>query len=196
MSNKKYETEFMGMDGSLASKFPTGLGTGNVGLSNYVSPTAAQLSAFGTNPLISQPQLFPGTSVAVPGVAASMAGWQAGPGAGGNQYSFLPKERTDMPDVEGKWMNRANMALTAAQVGTSIYGAVQQAKMNKFMQSYYQDSMDRANADFTNTVQAANESLSSKRERQLSAQGVATGSQEMQQGVASYMDQWGAKNKV
>jgi hypothetical protein len=56
--------------------------------------------------------------------------------------------------------------------------------------------MDRANADFTNTVQAANESLSSKRERQLSAQGVATGSQEMQQGVASYMDQWGAKNKV
>lgn len=101
-----------------------------------------------------------------------------------------------LPKAEGSWIKGAKLGLSAVQTGMGIYSAINQAKMNKFMQSYYKDQMNLMKTDFTNTAKAANEALAGKQERLLSAQGYSMGSQEMTQGVADHMAKWGAKESV
>lgn len=104
--------------------------------------------------------------------------------------------KTEMPFAEGKWATNAKLGLGAAQVGLGIYNAMQQTKMNKFMQSYYNTQMDLMKTDFSNAARSSNEALHSREQRVLSAQGHDINSQEMQQGVADKMSRWGAKETV
>jgi len=101
-----------------------------------------------------------------------------------------------LPGAEGGWMKNAEFGLGVAKVGLDVYNAMEQSKMNKFMKSYYSDQMDMMKTDFTNAAKGANEALSSREERRLSAQGYAIGSEGMQQGVANTMARWGAKETL
>lgn len=103
------------------------------------------------------------------------------------------------PDKLGGWSDKnglGGMALGAAEVGLGVYNALEQSKMNKFMRSYYGDQMDMMQADYTNNARSANEALSSRQQRIMSAQGIDPNSAEGKQGVAGYMDQWGAQETV
>lgn len=144
--------------------------TGNTGYSNFAN---------GVNPALGNFSLFP----------------NANKSSGTDFFSsFTPDQ--GLPEKQGGWVQGANMAISALQSGTGIYSALQQAKMNDFMKSYYKDQMNLMKTDFANSARSANEALAGKQQRILSAQGYATDSEEMQQGVAAHMAKWGAKETV
>lgn len=143
---------------------------GNTGYSNFAN---------GVNPALDSFSLFPHAN------KSSGTGFLS---------SFTPDQ--GLPEKQGGWMQGANLAIGALQAGTGIYSAIQQAKMNDFMKSYYKDQMNLMKTDFANSARSANEALAGKQQRTLSAQGYATDSEEMQQGVAAHMAKWGAKETV
>jgi len=139
--------------------------------------------------------------------AATATGQFAGFGGGPNTSPYYGADifkggsgggapKTDLPFAEGKWATNAKLGLGAAQVGLGIYNAMEQSKMNKFMQSYYNTQMDLMKTDFSNAAKSSNEALHSREQRRLSAQGHDIDSQEMEQGVANTMARWGAKETV
>ena len=162
--------------------------SGEFNSANIVNPNyGSQMLSYGANPALTKPSLFPGTEIETPGIGFSEKNLDRSYGVPGD---------VKMPDKEGGWMEGAGLAISALQAGTGIYSAIQQAKMNDFMKSYYKDQMNLMRTDFANSARSANEALAGKQERILSAQGVATGSEEMEQGVAAHMAKWGAKETV
>ena len=159
----------------------------NISAPNYFSADGTNYFAGQDSPALPQGQAYGGTSFYNP---ASQFNSDALRTDGGQM------EWGAMPKAEGNWVQGAKMGLSAIQTGMGIYSAINQSKINKFMQSYYKDQMNLMKTDFTNTAKAANESLAGKQERLLSAQGYAMGSEEMQQGVAGHMAKWGAKETV
>jgi len=100
------------------------------------------------------------------------------------------------PSAKGGWMDGLNTAVGVAQVGLGVYNAMQQAKVNKFMQKYYGDKMALEKADFANAAHSTNEALTRRRERQLDSQGIAAGSNASKQQVGDYMKKWGVQETV
>lgn len=106
------------------------------------------------------------------------------PDGGGGFFSGLK---------EGGWTNAASAVADIGQVGLGIYSAMEQSKMNEFMKSYYGEEMARTRTDFGNVARSSNEALASRQQRVLSAQGDTTGTDVNREGVAAYMDEWGAQ---
>ena len=119
------------------------------------------------------------------------------PGGGFEQNGYpMSSYDKQLPGKEGGWIQPAQIGLGVARIGLDTYNAINQSKMNKFMQSYYGDQMELMKTDFANAARGANEALSSKQGRVLAASGVAAGTDAHRQGVADYMAQWGAKETV
>jgi hypothetical protein len=94
----------------------------------------------------------------------------------------------------GKWTGYADYGLQGAEIGLGIFNALEQKKVNKFMQSYYENQMKTGKLDFNNAVQAANLGLQGKTERELDARGILAGTQESKDAIAATMNEWGAKS--
>jgi len=104
------------------------------------------------------------------------------------------KNEGSMPDKAGGWLDYGNFGLDFAKVGLGVYGALEQAKMNKFMQGYYGDQMDMQRADFENAAKSTNTELAAREARRIDAMGGPTfGSDENKAQVDAYMSKWGVR---
>ena len=96
-------------------------------------------------------------------------------------------------DKVGGWTQFGEFGLKGAEIGLGIFNALEQRKVNKFMQGYYEDRMAMDKQDFNNSVTAANAAMSGQQARLADALGKGVvGTAANNAAIAGYMDQWGA----
>lgn len=161
----------------------------------FMSPTNRP----GTAPLVSpnfmNPQFGAPAQTGTPQPIQSSVGLDFGTGQQGGfgEVGGPMSATTGAPAAQGGWMQKGKFGMEVAGTALGVYNALEQSKMNKFMQGYYGDQMDLQRTDFANAARSTNAELAARQERILSARGVATGSEESKAGVASHMDQWGVQ---
>lgn len=173
----------------------TKLGQNN-GFSNIQTPSAIEVPELG-NTLSSGLDTFTGGDVAGMNTGGDEGGFFSGFGGLINSaFGDTTTAADGTTKTSGAWTNAASAAASIGQVALGAYSAMEQSKMNDFMKGYYSDQMDLQKTDFSNAAKSANEALSAKQGRILSAQGKTTGTAANEQGVASYMDTWGSQETV
>jgi len=183
-------------------------------LLNELMPSYAKMLKTPTGPILTNPSFMGSQSAAIPvpdlglssswGLGNNKIGFDYGdtqmnqffgtaPDASSN-FGLDWASKSDTPGVLGKWIEPGKLALGFAQVGLGVKTALDQERMNKFMRSYYGDQMEMQKTDFANVAKSTNNELQAREARRLDAMGgPAIGSQENQDAVAKYMEQWGVK---
>lgn len=104
-----------------------------------------------------------------------------------------PSQTTpNTPTVQGTWTDKASFGLGLADVAVDAFSAIQAAKMNKFMRSYYGNQMDMMKTDFNNAANDSRRNLEARSRAEISSQGINADSEEGQAYVANQMDKWAA----